>query len=149
MRVGLAKRTEQWHRSSVHYYTGGLSATFRPKRTLAIDHVLLPTDALVCPGVRTNADCCSLKEGNRIPARSADDARRSSRPILRTMHGRILLPCGYSTKQSDACWPLAASTQRRNKASSHYTANIFLENAHSSKKYAYAKNSVGVPIPRK
>jgi hypothetical protein len=44
---------------------------------------------------------------------------------LKTIRGRTLLPWGYFTKQSDPYWPLAALTQRRNKASSHYTANIF------------------------
>jgi putative transposase len=44
VRAGLVKRAEEWQWSSVHDYTGGLSATFRPNRTLAIDRVLLPAD---------------------------------------------------------------------------------------------------------
>ena len=44
VRAGLVKRAEQWQRWSVHDYTGGRSATFRPSRTLAIDRVLLPAN---------------------------------------------------------------------------------------------------------
>ena len=44
VRASLVKRAEERRWSSVHDYTGGLSATFRPNRTLAIDRVLLPTD---------------------------------------------------------------------------------------------------------
>ena len=44
VRAGLVKRAGEWPWSSVHHYTGGLSATFRPNRTLAIDGVLLPGD---------------------------------------------------------------------------------------------------------
>jgi len=44
VRAGLVKRAEEWQWSSVHQYRGGLSATFRPNRTLAIDPVLLPAD---------------------------------------------------------------------------------------------------------
>ena len=39
VRAGLLKRAEEWQWSSVHDYTGGLSATLRPNRTLAIDRV--------------------------------------------------------------------------------------------------------------
>jgi len=42
--AGLVKRAEEWPWSSVRDYTGGLSATFRPNRTLAVDRVLLPAD---------------------------------------------------------------------------------------------------------
>jgi len=38
------ERAEEWQWSSVHDYTGGLSATFRPNPTLAIDGILLPAD---------------------------------------------------------------------------------------------------------
>jgi hypothetical protein len=41
VRAGLVKRAEEWQWSSVHDYMGGLSATIRPNRALAIDHVLL------------------------------------------------------------------------------------------------------------
>jgi hypothetical protein len=44
VRVGLAKHAEEWQWSSVRDYTGGVNATFRPNRTLAIDRVLLPAD---------------------------------------------------------------------------------------------------------
>ena len=44
VRAGLAKRAEEWPWSGGHDYTRGLSATFRPNRTLAIDGVLLPAD---------------------------------------------------------------------------------------------------------
>jgi hypothetical protein len=44
VRPGLLKRAEEWQWSSVHDYTGGLSATFRPNRTVAIDGVLPPAD---------------------------------------------------------------------------------------------------------
>ena len=44
LRAGLVKRAEEWQWSSVDDYTGGLSATFRPNRTLASDRVLLPAD---------------------------------------------------------------------------------------------------------
>ena len=44
VRAGLVKRAEEWQWSSVHDYTGGLSATFRPNRILASDRVLLPAD---------------------------------------------------------------------------------------------------------
>ena len=44
VRVELVKRAEDWQRSSGHDYRGGLSATFRPNRTLASDRVLLPAD---------------------------------------------------------------------------------------------------------
>jgi hypothetical protein len=37
VRAGLVKRAEEWQWSSAHDYTGGLSATFRPNRTLASD----------------------------------------------------------------------------------------------------------------
>ena len=42
VRAGLVKRAVEWQWSSAHDYTGGLSATFRPNRTPAIDHALLP-----------------------------------------------------------------------------------------------------------
>ncbi len=35
--AGLVKRAEEWHWSSGHDYTGGLRASLRPNRTLAID----------------------------------------------------------------------------------------------------------------
>ena len=35
--AGLVKRAEEWHWSSGHEYTGGLRATLRPNRTLAIE----------------------------------------------------------------------------------------------------------------
>ena len=41
VRAGFVKRAEEWQWSSVPDYTGGLSATFRPNRTLASDRVLL------------------------------------------------------------------------------------------------------------
>jgi hypothetical protein len=44
VRAGLVKRAEEWQWSSVRDYTAGLSATFRPNRTLAINRVLLPAD---------------------------------------------------------------------------------------------------------
>jgi hypothetical protein len=44
VRAGFVKRAEEWQWSSVQDYTGGLSATFRPNRTLASDRVLLPAD---------------------------------------------------------------------------------------------------------
>jgi hypothetical protein len=44
VRAGLVKRAEEWQWSSVRDYAGGLSATFRPNRTLASDRVLLPAD---------------------------------------------------------------------------------------------------------
>ena len=37
VRAGLVKPAEKWQWSSVHDYTGGLSATLSPNRTLAID----------------------------------------------------------------------------------------------------------------
>jgi hypothetical protein len=43
-RAGLVKRAEEWLWPSVHDYTGGLRVTFRPNRTLASDHALLPAD---------------------------------------------------------------------------------------------------------
>ncbi|MGO8735654.1 MAG: transposase [Terriglobia bacterium] len=42
VRAGLVKRAEEWQWSSAHDYTGRLSATFRPNRTLAIHRVPLP-----------------------------------------------------------------------------------------------------------
>jgi hypothetical protein len=44
VRAGLAKRAEERQWLSMRDYTGGLSATFRPNRTLAIDPALLPAD---------------------------------------------------------------------------------------------------------
>ena len=44
VRAGLVKRAERWQWSSVQDYTGGLSASFRPNRTLASDGVLVPAD---------------------------------------------------------------------------------------------------------
>ncbi len=44
VRAGLVKRLEEWPWSSVHDHRGGLSATFRPNRTLASDGVLLAAD---------------------------------------------------------------------------------------------------------
>jgi hypothetical protein len=44
VRAGLVKRAEEWQWSSVHHYTAGLSATFRPNRALGIDRVLLLAD---------------------------------------------------------------------------------------------------------
>jgi hypothetical protein len=44
VRDGLVKRAEEWQWSSMHDYRGGLSATFRPNRTLASDGVLLLAD---------------------------------------------------------------------------------------------------------
>ena len=44
VRAGLLKRAEERPCSSVHHYRGGLSATFRPNRTLASERVLLPVD---------------------------------------------------------------------------------------------------------
>ncbi len=43
-RAGLVKRAEEWQWSGVHDYTGGLSATFRPNRTLINGRVLLRAD---------------------------------------------------------------------------------------------------------
>ena len=44
VRAGVAKCAEESRWSGVHDCTGGLSASFRPNRTLAIDRVLLPPD---------------------------------------------------------------------------------------------------------
>jgi hypothetical protein len=44
VRAGLVQRAEEWPWSSVRDYKAGLSATFRPNRTLASDGVLLPAD---------------------------------------------------------------------------------------------------------
>lgn len=44
VRASLVKRAEEWQWSSVHDYTGGLRATFRPYRALAVDRGLLPAD---------------------------------------------------------------------------------------------------------
>ena len=44
VRAGLVKRAEEWQRPSVHDYTGRLSTTFRPNRTLASDGVPLTAD---------------------------------------------------------------------------------------------------------
>ena len=44
VRVGLAKRAEEWQWPSVHDYTAGLMATFGPNRALASDLVPLPAD---------------------------------------------------------------------------------------------------------
>jgi hypothetical protein len=43
-RAGLVKRAEELQWSSVHHHTAGLSATFRPNRTLASNRLLLPAD---------------------------------------------------------------------------------------------------------
>ena len=53
VRAGLVKRAEERQWSSVHDYTGGLRATFRPNRTLAIDRVLLPAWALIATDAGT------------------------------------------------------------------------------------------------
>ena len=44
VRADLVKRGAEWQWSGVRDYMGGLSATFRPNRTLASDRVLLPAD---------------------------------------------------------------------------------------------------------
>jgi hypothetical protein len=41
---GLVQRAEDWPRSSVHDYSGSLSAAPIPNRTLTIDRILLPAD---------------------------------------------------------------------------------------------------------
>ena len=42
--AGLVERAEDWPWSSVHDYSGSLSAAPNPRRILTIDHILLPAD---------------------------------------------------------------------------------------------------------
>jgi hypothetical protein len=44
VRAGLVKGAEEWQWSSVHDYTGGLSAGVSAHGILAIDRMLLPAD---------------------------------------------------------------------------------------------------------
>ena len=44
VRAGLVKRAEDWPWSSVHDYSGSLSAAVSANRILAVDRILLPAD---------------------------------------------------------------------------------------------------------
>jgi putative transposase len=44
VRAGLVKRAEDWPWSSVHHYSGSLSAPVGANRILAVDRILLPAD---------------------------------------------------------------------------------------------------------
>jgi hypothetical protein len=44
VRAGLVERAEDWPWSSVHDYTGSLSAAVSANRILAVDRILLPAD---------------------------------------------------------------------------------------------------------
>ena len=74
-RAGLVKRAEEWQWWSVHHYTAGLSATFRPNRNLAIDRVLLPARMALVLRIRASGCCpkfgCSAGPAGAGPARAA------------------------------------------------------------------------------
>jgi hypothetical protein len=73
--AGLVKRAEEWQWWSVHHYTAGLSATFRPNRNLAIDRVLLPARMALVLRIRASGCCpkfgCSAGPAGAGPARAA------------------------------------------------------------------------------